>query len=79
MFKTYIPLDWIVAVVDQDTSHLEEHEIQEIKDWIKETAQGAESIRFYPPKDKDIENAEYRIFNGLLTEVVKISYNINIL
>lgn len=76
MFKTHIPLDWVVALIDGDYTPFDDTEEAEIKEFSKDLGDGS-TARFIYPSDKDIEEAEYRIFNGVLTECINIGYNID--
>lgn len=75
MFKTHVPIDWVVALVDDDYSPFDDTEVSEIKDFIQDLGEGAK-VEFLIPSDKDIEEAEYKQFNGALTECINIGYNL---
>lgn len=75
MFKTHVPIDWIVALVDADYTPFDDTEVSEIQDFIQDLGGGAK-VEFLIPSDKDIEEAEYKQFNGALTECINIGYNL---
>lgn len=75
MFKTHVPIDWVVALVDADYTPFDDAEVSEIQDFIQDLGGGAK-VGFLIPSDKDIEEAEYKQFNGALTECINIGYNL---
>lgn len=75
MFKTHVPIDWIVALIYDDYSAFDSTEIEEIGSFVEDLRDG-KYIYFLCPSDKDIEQAEYKQFNGALTECVNIGYNL---
>lgn len=75
MFKTHVPVDWIVALVNYDYSAFDSTEIEEIETFVEELREG-KSIHFLCPRDKDIENVDMLLFNGLYAECVSIGYNL---